>query len=607
MSTATNIIPCGGADNVDEGCQEIFPRATPGSLCQKCKKIKAGATAAIQEELMKTLKSCGICGPTITNAVCGTCRRKDALEAGGEDPLLAGKQQRLEKIHKSIGMSGRPSPLHDVSNKPFELSTSISELETLKSASQKGNWTIFITPRRKVVDKSMGNVTKILPGSTSMEDALAKIIEQFNLEWIQMPDHVLDLQARDCSLRFSGNIALDGQAMNMTIQDLYTFYQRRPDRHLVVDTKLKLPKGTSMSFELAINDSRYKARLDALNKADEDMDSVMGNGKKRKSSELGSNAGKRAKTGGSESAVLTSTFCNDDDLSALSKPETYTIQFETVTCEPQGTDGRQGLCKDHDMKTGQIEVNQLILSARDRGRPKDVYKFSIDGDKQAYVAKKLVDIGQGKGVGINPSDARTLLGHDLVRLTRLATFRDEFFEYARAKGINELADFEISEGFIILVLVSNDPDARDEEPYLVEPLRTSSVVTKFTGTFGSTQDRDKVSATILAFAHFVLQQTACRLAMVDLQGSYHTVNRVRNLVLFDPMTHTIDGKSGTGDHGPEGIRDTIDSHTCNRLCNALGLPSADILIKTLDAHITEHRAAAADSLGALAGYESVLS
>ncbi|KAJ7499863.1 kinase-like domain-containing protein [Mycena latifolia] len=557
MSTATNIIPCGGADNVDEGCQEIFPRATPGSLCQKCKKIKAGATAAIQEELMKTLKSCescGICGPTITNAVCGTCRRKDALEAGGEDPLLAGKQQRLEKIHKSVGMSGRPSPLHDVSNKPFGLSTSISELETLKSASQKGNWTIFITPRRKVVDKSMGNVTKILPGSTSMamEDALAKIVEQFNLEWIQMPDH-----------------------------------------------------GTSMSFELAINDSRYKARLDALNKADEDMDSVMGNGKKRKSSELGSNAGKRAKTGGS--AVLTSTFCNDDDLSALSKPETYTIQFETVTCKPQGTDGRQGLCKDHDMKTGQIEVNQLILSARDRGRSKDVYKLSIDGDKQAYVAKKLVDIGQGKGVGINPSDARTLLGRDLVRLTRLATFRDEFFEYARAKGINELADFEISEGFIILVLVSNDPDARDEEPYLVEPLRTSSVVTKFTGTFGSTQDRDKVSATILAFAHFVLQQTACRLAMVDLQGSYHTVNRVRNLVLFDPMTHTIDGKSGTGDHGPEGIRDTIDSHTCNRLCNALGLPSADILIKTLDAHITEHRAAAADSLGALAGYESVLS
>ncbi|KAJ7698651.1 kinase-like domain-containing protein, partial [Mycena rosella] len=113
--------------------------------------------------------------------------------------------------------------------------------------------------------------------------------------------------------------------------------------------------------------------------------------------------------------------------------------------------------------------------------------------------------------------------------------------------------------------------------YLVEPLRTSSVVTKFTGTFGLTQEHDKVSATILAFSHFVLQQTACRIAMADLQGSYHTMKRTRQLVLFDPITHTMDGKSGTGDHGPTGIRSTIESHTCTALCKALGLPSVDVL------------------------------
>jgi hypothetical protein len=35
---ASNIVPCGGHDNENEGCQEIFLRGT-GGLCQKCKKL----------------------------------------------------------------------------------------------------------------------------------------------------------------------------------------------------------------------------------------------------------------------------------------------------------------------------------------------------------------------------------------------------------------------------------------------------------------------------------------------------------------------------------------------------------------------------------------
>lgn len=142
-----------------------------------------------------------------------------------------------------------------------------------------------------------------------------------------MPDHVLDLQAlsdffffffiltfgarKDCSLRFTGNIAIEPEAMAMTVQDMYTFYQKLPHRHLVVETKLKLNKGTSMSFELAISEKRqvslkfpqyflpylqYNRRAFAL--SGDDVDSILGSGNKRKSSQqhTGSN-GKRAKTG----------------------------------------------------------------------------------------------------------------------------------------------------------------------------------------------------------------------------------------------------------------------------------------------------------------------
>ncbi|KAJ6567493.1 kinase-like domain-containing protein, partial [Mycena sp. CBHHK59/15] len=107
--------------------------------------------------------------------------------------------------------------------------------------------------------------------------------------------------------------------------------------------------------------------------------------------------------------------------------------------------------------------------------------------------------------------------------------------------------------------------------YLVEPLRTSSVVTKFTGTLGSSAATDKLTSTVLAFSHFVLETTACLMSFADLQGVF--LSFLCSMVLFDPMTHTIGGKSGLGDHGSKGIKDTIDSHHCNAFCNALELAS----------------------------------
>jgi hypothetical protein len=64
----------------------------------------------------------------------------------------------------------------------------------------------------------------------------------------------------------------------------------------------------------------------------------------------------------------------------------------------------------------------------------------------------------------------------------------------------------------------NTPDIVDS--YLIEPLRTSSVVHKFTGTFGASLDTDKLTSTILAFNHYIMEDTACLMAFADLQGGY---------------------------------------------------------------------------------------
>ncbi|KAJ7126923.1 kinase-like domain-containing protein [Mycena epipterygia] len=588
MSSAVNTLPCGGLGNTADGCTEIFPRAPPGLLCQKCQKIKAATTIALQT--LKSCQDCGVCGSMIENKLCGTCRRK-ALEDHGEEDAdaAAAKLQRHDRIQRSLGR-----PLQNVSNMhQTGAATSLQELETLRTASQKGNWTIFVTPRRgKSLDGQMGNATFIMPGVTPMQVALQRVVEHFDLH-------------DDCSLRFAGNISMDLETEDMTIQEVYTSYQKRPDRGLVVNEtkKHKLPKGSSMIWELAINENRYNKRLQRLFG---ETESVLGT--KRKSTLDSSAAPKRSRAG----QILTSSFSGeDDDYSVLHKapPPARTVSFTIIRCKPDGHQGRQTLFEDLDPKaptctlklTGKIEENPLILSIGDRGKSKDVFKLFIENDNQVYVAKRFFDVGKGRGI-IPRKTNRSLLSRDLIRIGRMRWFYREFEALAADKGFNELSTVTITEAFMILIQPEPNEDTAIaatvfeaeelEDALLVEPFRTSSVVTKFSGTLGSSVATDKLTSTVLAFSHFVLENTACLLAFADLQGSRHQ----GSLVLFDPMTHTIGGKSGLGDHGPKGIRDTIDNHSCNAFCKALDLVPMEVLVNSLQARIQEYDKATKEAL-----------
>ena len=87
--------PCGGLDNVDDGCGMVFQRRTfTGSHCQLCKKLKvpglsddvkaeimvANSLLSIQlpslnvnQDKMVQCSEYGLCGTTISDP-CGTCR-----------------------------------------------------------------------------------------------------------------------------------------------------------------------------------------------------------------------------------------------------------------------------------------------------------------------------------------------------------------------------------------------------------------------------------------------------------------------------------------------------------------------------------------------------
>ncbi|KAJ3710001.1 kinase-like domain-containing protein [Lentinula raphanica] len=108
--------------------------------------------------------------------------------------------------------------------------------------------------------------------------------------------------------------------------------------------------------------------------------------------------------------------------------------------------------------------------------------------------------------------------------------------------------------------------------WLVEPKR-SSICHKFTGTLSHSRTTfgGLTCETVHAFSHFVYTSTTNQLVVADLQGKPVSTEGRNVLILFDPMTHTIEGTSGCGDFGQEGIDCFVREHVCGPVCEAMGL------------------------------------
>ncbi|KAJ3508918.1 hypothetical protein NMY22_g16465 [Coprinellus aureogranulatus] len=112
--------------------------------------------------------------------------------------------------------------------------------------------------------------------------------------------------------------------------------------------------------------------------------------------------------------------------------------------------------------------------------------------------------------------------------------------------------------------------AIDRAVWLVETKRPKSTI-RFCGTLDHPIHSDRLSLTVQALLHDVYDATAGELAFADMQGSTTLVNGRECVVLFDPMSHSIDSDTGLGDHGPEGIEAFVTQHRCDYICKALGL------------------------------------
>ncbi|KIO17192.1 hypothetical protein M407DRAFT_12452 [Tulasnella calospora MUT 4182] len=276
---------------------------------------------------------------------------------------------------------------------------------------------------------------------------------------------------------------------------------------------------------------------------------------------------------------------------------TRAIQFRRVMARIEDAEtGEVSIIKSYRNEEGAISASPIKLPKGDKGRSKELYESAT------YVAKKLVC--RAPGVPVPDIDEQyNLLLSDLVRLCKGQMFVKRF-EVAAEEYAVEPSAFRFTEGFLITVFSaerstaeapaesalvphgSSDGEETEEleEVYLVEPRRSTTRVEKYTGTMDNQQWLNLKSATINAFAHFVVADSACEYLLADLQA----LQDIREgTVLIDPMSHTPLGNSGLGDHGLTGIRSFIRTHSCSPICKDLQLASSSDLRRALDRIVNE--------------------
>ncbi|TFK17220.1 hypothetical protein FA15DRAFT_711028 [Coprinopsis marcescibilis] len=194
---------------------------------------------------------------------------------------------------------------------------------------------------------------------------------------------------------------------------------------------------------------------------------------------------------------------------------------------------------------------------------------------------------------------------ECVRLAQGAQFLKDFYKACQQKGVS-VYDYlrfahssllqecgEVSQASGMRIAGGKASNALDLDTehalpgftWLMEERHASGRIERFSGTLQhSPLHSDITHLTVYAFAHFVYEFTGRQIVLADLQGTptllRHSGERIEGVLIFDPMTHTLNQGSGIGDCGVQGINSFLEQHQCGRICEQLGLSQpgeADLL------------------------------
>ncbi|KAF8056186.1 kinase-like domain-containing protein [Lyophyllum atratum] len=581
-----------------DGCGRTFPNKDSAGLCRKCSLLSSLEVGTEPFETTNGYPQCKGCGGTwryFRGSLCDDCGKENQAPepqaAAQSIGLLSTQAVEAAKAARAHAMDARvtkkkTNPLHTTA----ALNSARASVSTT-AASDKIQ--VSVEVRVKDVSKRSSMSTDPTFGRWgrpwAKDDYLSEVLDDSlkcaNSVWEK--EKPVSLIRQEVEFRFANNKVFLPGTQNATVGETYTRYMT--GEHAVFyqssDARAKAAKGPTLFLELYINKVAYDKRVQAIQGSDGDEEVEVGTRKRRLDSYLGSTestalssgtmsrAGKKARTDYSQLSsrfvrpVLPKRGISDDQYSMVKfirAEASYvadTSEIEIVWPSIEGS--------------GIIQTAHLSTTPFADGETKQVYKLMIEG--KLFVAKRFFEAGTGSLDAVN--DNANLLKQELIRLKQMQWFWNQFRTLAKDKDVDICQDIQVSEGFLIREQGVSSPASGDLaglEPvvWLVEPRRTTSLV-KFSGTLCHPKQDNKMGKTITAFAHFVYEISGKTLVFADIQGSPTSQNNRDGIVLFDLMTHSVDGSSGAGDFGAKGISTFLDQHKCDFMCHGLGLPSLE--------------------------------
>ncbi|KAJ7432083.1 hypothetical protein B0H11DRAFT_1940957 [Mycena galericulata] len=315
MLLTVNNVPCGGANNIHDGCQRIFIYSDPSRpLCFKCEKLSVPTLSDKDREDIEACHKCSITGKRVSDP-CGSCDRRYLEEQGLEDPVK--EAARLLRLQKAQTMFGTGKPLVEVTNHPVGPTTSARELSEIRLTNKSALWTLVYQVRvDKQVDSRFGTQSYSADADEALDRVLLGMLEAINIKWIKIDGHFLELTAKHCELSFKNNFRITPEAQTLTVKSLFQFYAARSDRALALGpdnnkNRKGLAKGTYMEMEVIVSTEEYERTVNHMqilnNPAldNEDEDDVQEGSTKRKKKATANPANKRPNV---QVTVLTSSF-----------------------------------------------------------------------------------------------------------------------------------------------------------------------------------------------------------------------------------------------------------------------------------------------------------
>ncbi|KAJ7862260.1 kinase-like domain-containing protein [Mycena olivaceomarginata] len=561
--------------------RQHFEYKTSGGRCHKC-CLLANVSAEEHARIME-LPQCRGCGNTsnrLTTDYCGACERKNVRNLG--------------QFHRSNWKDAA-----NINNSSIRAQQSTVAITGSNMAALR-NHNLATTECYAFILEPFVNLKPCdyLPtfdvtreGSVKFSELLEIAIACFNSSWEGGSEAGLD---------WMNNVHIQ-IGPHFLLRDILQAVLRDCGQNLekTVPPKFRNRKFAAVYLEAHIDLDKFHARTGAL-----PPQNVISKSKKRtwsaNTSISGSGASilKRTRLGSGGSRTLKSAFV----LIAPSLPLDPTPVADTTSVTlffaKQTSDPMKGL-QDFAWTTENPIANLAMLEngPTNKGRSKLVFKLTIDG--VAYVAKRCYTIGNRSAVSI--VDNRDQLIKEGTTLGCTKFFLNSFKKECEHEEI-EISEFEGTD--FILAREGVDgltdsftpspasgirqsdyaslPDTEKDElktntalissvTWLLEPERGNVQLRKYSGTLDHPRYSDKQGATINAFQHFSYLYSNNTLVLADIQASESHNPLSKASILFDLMSHTLDGTSGAGDHGKEGIKTFVDQHECVQKCTLMGM------------------------------------